>query len=127
MLRRNLLTRPSVVALMTGALVLVACSLLRVAGQPLVDGVPVIAAISTLLVFLIPGAITGIGEPRSFLCNGAILGIVAAVFVTLQSNQFRMPNWSSLLVYEAIGVLACVSVPLCIAGAFGGHFVRWRR
>ncbi len=121
-----MLTRPSILALMTGALALSACSLLRVAGQPLFDGMPVVAAISTLLVFLIPGAVTGVVAPRSFFLNGAILGMIAAAFVTLQSNQFRMPNWSSILLCEAIGVLACVSVPACIVGALGGRFVSWR-
>jgi hypothetical protein len=127
MLRHNLLTRPSILALMVGALALIACSLLRVAGQPLVDGVPVIAAILTLLVFLIPGAVTGVLAPRSFFWNGAILGMIGAAFVTLQSSQFRMPNWSSILLYEAIGVLACISVPSCMVGALGGRFVSWRR
>jgi hypothetical protein len=112
---------------MVGALALIACSLLRVAGQPLVDGVPVIAAILTLLVFLIPGAVTGVLAPRSFFWNGAILGMIGAAFVTLQSSQFRMPNWSSILLYEAIGVLACISVPSCMVGALGGRFVSWRR
>jgi hypothetical protein len=126
-LRHNLLTRPSILALMVGALALIACSLLRVAGQPLVDGVPVIAAILTLLVFLIPGAVTGVLAPRSFFWNGAILGMIGAAFVTLQSSQFRMPNWSSILLYEAIGVLACISVPSCMVGALGGRFVSSRR
>ncbi len=127
MLPHDLFTRPSLLAVMAGALVLVACSLMRVAGQPFVDHVPIVAAALTLLVFLIPGVVTGAIAPRSFLWNGAILGIIAAAFVTFQSIHFRLPNWSSVLIYEAIGVLACLSVPSCMVGALGGRFVSRRR
>jgi len=76
MLRLALAARPSILALLAGAIVLIACSLARAAGQ---------------------------------------------------SFHFRSPNWSSLIDYEAIGVLAFVSVPSCIVGAFGGRFIGWRR
>jgi hypothetical protein len=88
---------------------------------------PVVAAVSTLLIFLIPGAVAGIIAPRSFFWDGAILGMIAAAFVTLQSFQFYRPDWSSIILYQAIGLWACVSVPLCIVGALGGRFVSWRR
>ena len=127
MLRHVLGARPSALALTAGALLLIVCSLMRVAGQPLVDHVPIVAPILTLLVFVIPGVLTGVIAPRSFFWDGAILGIVAAAFVTLQSNHFRLPNWSSVLVYEAVGVLACITVPSCIVGALGGRFVSGRR
>jgi hypothetical protein len=127
MLRHVLLTRPSALALMTGVLVLVICAVMRVAGQPLVDHVPIIAAALSLLVFLIPGVVTGVIAPRSFFWNGIILGMVAAVFVTFQSIYFRLPNWSSILLYESIGVLACITVPVCTVGALGGRFVGGRR
>ena len=120
-------TRPSARALTAGALLLIVCSLTRVAGQPLVDHVPIVAAILTLLVFLIPGVLTGVIAPRSFFWNGAILGVIAATFVTFQSIHFRLPNGSSVLVYEAVGVWACISVPSCIVGALGGRFVSGRR
>ena len=123
MLRHALVAKPSICALIAAALVLIACSLARVAGQSLVDNLPAVAAVLTLLVFLIPGVIA----PRSFLSDGLILGIIAAAFVTLQSFQFRLPNWSSIVLYEAIGVWACVSVPLCIVGAASGRFVGCRR
>jgi hypothetical protein len=123
MLRQVFGTRPSALALTAGALLLIVCSLARVAGQPLVDHVPMVAAILTLLVFLIPGVLTGVIAPRSFFWNGAILGMIAATFVTLQSIHFRLPNLSSALVYEAVGVWAYISVPSCIVGALGGRFV----
>lgn len=85
------------------------------------------AAVFTLLVFLIPGVLTGAIAPRSFFLNGVILGIIAAAIVTFQSFHFRQPNWSSALLYEAIGILACISVPLCVVGALGGRFVGRRR
>jgi len=112
---------------MAGVLMLIFCSLMRVAGQPLVDHVPIVAAILTLFVFLIPGAVAGVIAPRSFFWDGAILGMIAAAYVTLQSNHFRLPNWSSILLYEAIGVLACIAVPSCIVGAWGGRSVSGRR
>ena len=127
MLPQLLSTRPSVLALLAGSLLLIVCSLMRAAGQPLVDHVPVIAAILTLLVFLIPGAVTGAIAPRSFFYNGAILGLIAAAFVTLQSNQFWELNWSSVILYEALGVLACLTVPACLAGALGGSYVSRQR
>ncbi len=127
MLRNALFTRPSIGALMTGISVFIVCSLLRVAGKPLVEQVPDVAAILTFLVFLIPGSITGFISPRSFFWNGVILGVIAAAFVTFQSFQFGQPNWSSIFLYQAIGLLACLSVPLCIVGALGGRFASGRR
>jgi hypothetical protein len=81
MLRQVLLARPNIFAILAGALVLIPCVLVRVAGGPLVDQVPVLAAILTLLVFLIPGAIAGLIAPRSFFWNGAILGMIAAILL----------------------------------------------
>jgi hypothetical protein len=127
MLRHVLFARPRIFAIVAGALVLIPGVLMRVAGQPLVDHAPVLGAILTLLVFLIPGAITGVIAPRSFFWNGVILGMIAAVFVTLNSFHFRLPNWSSIVLYEAIGLLACVTVTSCIVGALGGRFVGRRR
>ena len=127
MLRHASVTKPSISALAAAALVLISCSLARVAGQSLVDNLPAVAAVLTLLVFLIPGVVAGVIAPRSFLWDGLILGMIAAAFVTLQSFQFRLPNWSSIVLYEAIGLCACVSVPSCIVGALGGRFVSWRR
>ena len=127
MLRQVFVARPSLFAILTGAIVLVPCVLMRVAGQSFVDGAPVLAAVLTLLVFLIPGAIAGLIAPRSFFWNGAILGIIAAIFVTFNSFHSRLPNWQSAILYETIGLLACVTVTSCIVGALGGRFVRGRR
>ena len=127
MLRHPLFGRPSVLALMAGALALIVCSLMRVAGQPLLDKAPIVAAILTLMVFLIPGVVTGAIAPRSTLWDGAILGLIGAAFVTLQANQFHALNWASPVPYEALGVLACLSVPACLVGAIGGRYVSWRR
>jgi hypothetical protein len=127
MLRQVLLARPNIFAILAGALVLIPCVLVRVAGGPLVDQVPVLAAILTLLVFLIPGAIAGLTASRSFFWNGAILGMIAAIFVTFNSFHFRLPNWQSAVLYETIGLLTCVTVTSCIVGALGGRFVRRRR
>jgi hypothetical protein len=127
MLRQVLIARPSIFAVLAGTLVLIPCVLMRVAGQSLVDQAPVLAAIWTLLVFFIPGAIAGLIAPRSFLWNGAILGMIAAIFVTFNSFHFRLPNWQSAALYETIGLLTCVTVASCIVGALGGRFVRGRR
>jgi fructose-specific phosphotransferase system IIC component len=128
MLRQVLLARPNIFAILAGALVLIPCVLVRVAGGSLVDQAPpVLAAILTLLVFLVPGAIAGLIAPRSFFWNGAILGMIAAIFVTFNSFHFRLPNWQSAVLYETIGLLTCVTVTSCIVGALGGRFVRRRR
>ena len=127
MLRQVLLVRPKIFAILAGAFVLIPCVLLRLAGGSLVDQVPVLAAILTLLVFLIPGAIAGLIAPLSFFWNGAILGMIAAIFVTFNSFHFRLPNWQSAVLYETIGLLMCVTVTSCIVGALGGRFVRRRR
>jgi hypothetical protein len=127
MLRQVLLARPNIFAILAGAFVLIPCVLMRVAGGSLVDQVPVLAALLTLLVFLIPGAIAGLIAPRSFFWNGAILGLIAAIFVTFNSFHFRLPNWHSAVLYETIGLLTCVTITSCIVGALGGRFVRRRR
>jgi hypothetical protein len=127
MLRQVLLARPNIFAILAGALVLIPCVLMRVAGGSLVDQMPVLAALLTLLVFFIPGAIAGVIAPGSFFWNGAILGLIAAIFVTFNSFHFRLPNWQSAVLYETIGLLTCVTVTSCIVGALGGRFVRRRR
>jgi hypothetical protein len=63
MLRHALVTKPSISALAAAALVLISCSLARVAGQSLVDNLPAVAAVLTLLVFLIPGVVAGVIAP----------------------------------------------------------------
>jgi hypothetical protein len=100
---------------------------MRVGGQSLVDHVPIVAATFTLLVFLIPGVVTGVIAPSSTFWNSIILGLISAAFVTFQANQFQALNWSSGVLYEAFGVLACLSVPACLAGAMGGRYVSGRR
>src|ERR1700733_14949474 len=110
MLRHLLLVRPRIIAIVAGAFILIPGVLMRVASQPLLDHLPALGAVLTLLVFLIPGAITGVIAPRAFFWNGVILGMIAAVFVTLNSFHFRFPNWSSIVLYEAIGLLGCVTV-----------------
>jgi ABC-type Mn2+/Zn2+ transport system permease subunit len=127
MLRQFLVTRPSSLAVLGGMIILVPCVLARVAGRSIVDQVPVLGAILTLLVFLIPGVVAGLIAPRSFFWDGAILGLIAAAFVTFNSFHFRLPNLPSLVLFEAIGLLLCVTVTSCIVGALGGRFVRGHR
>ena len=71
MMRHDVLIRPSPLAVIGGALVLLICSLMRVAGQPFVEHVPIAVAAFTLLVFLIPGLVTGFIAPRSASFGGA--------------------------------------------------------
>jgi hypothetical protein len=127
MSRQFLVTRPSVFAILTGVLVLIPCVLARIAARSLVDQVPVLAAVLTLLVFLIPGAIAGLISPRSFFWNGGILGLIAAAFVALNSFHFRRPMLPPMILLESIGLLVCVTVASCIVGALGGRFVRAHR
>jgi hypothetical protein len=96
-------------------------------GLPVVAELPVAGVVATLLVFLIPGAVAGFIAPRSFFWDGAILGTIAAAFVTLQSIHFYRPARSSIFVYQIMGLWACTSVPLCVVGALGGRLVRGRR
>ena len=121
------LARPSLPALAVGAPLLIVGSLVRAAGQPLLNVEPIVAASLTCLVFVIPAFVAGAIAPRAALLDGAILGMVGAAFVTLQAAQFHQPNWSSPLVYETIGLLACLGVPLCLLGAvLGGKLFRAR-
>jgi hypothetical protein len=121
MLRQTSITRPSIAAVAIGAVFVVALGLLRARVQSLVDTVPFMAAALSALVFLVPGIVTGAIGPRAAFLDGVILGLIGAVVVVLQSSQFRQPNWSSILVYETIGVWACIGVPLCVLGAAIGR------
>src|ERR1700743_1595352 len=112
--------RPSIPALAVAAPLLIVGSLLRAAGQPLLGAAPILAACFTCLVFVIPAFVAGGISRRAAILDGAILGLIGAVFVTLQIAQFHQPNWSSSLVYETIGLLACLGVPLCLLGAVLG-------
>jgi hypothetical protein len=119
--------RPSLSALAAGTLLLIVGSLLRAAGQPLLGVSSIAAASLTCMVFVVPAFVVGAIAPRAAILDGAILGMIGAAFVTLQAAQFHQPDWSSLLVYETIGLLACLAVPLCMLGAvFGGRLFRAR-
>ena len=126
-LYQSYLARPSLPALVVGAALLIVGSLVRAAGQPLLAVAPMLAASLTCFVFVIPAFAAGAIAPRAALLDGTILGMIGAAFVTLQAAQFHQPNWSSPLVYETIGLLACLSVPLCLLGAvLGGKLFRAR-
>lgn len=126
-LYQSRLARPSLPALAVGAPLLIVGSLMRAAGQPLLGVSPIAAASLTFLVFIVPAFVAGAISPRAAILDGAILGFMGAAFVTLQIAQFYQPDWSSLLVYETIGLLACLSVPLCMLGAvLGGRLFRAR-
>jgi hypothetical protein len=126
-LYQSRLVRPSLPALAVGAPLLIVGSLMRAAGQPLLGVSPIAAASLTCLVFLVPAFVAGAIGPRAAMLDGAILGIIGAAFVTLQSAQFHQPDWSSLLIYETIGLFACLGVPLCMLGAvLGGRLFRAR-
>jgi hypothetical protein len=112
--------RPSLPALAVGAPLLIVGSLLRATGQPLLGLSPIAAASLTCLVLIFPAFVAGAIAPRAAILDGAILGLIGAAFVTLQIAQFHQPDWSSLLVYETIGLLACLGVPLCMLGAVLG-------
>lgn len=104
-----------------GAVLVVALALLRARIQTNLDTMPVAAAVLSALVFVIPGIVTGAIGARAAFLNGIVLGLIAAAVVTLQSAQFHQPDWSSILVYETIGVWACIGVPLCVVGAAIGR------
>jgi hypothetical protein len=121
MLRQASIARPSIAAIAVGAVFLVTLSLLRARIQASVGTLPSIAVVLSGLVFLVPGTVTGVLGGRNEFSSGVILGLIGAVVVTLQSAQFRQPDWSSVLVYETIGVWACIGVPLCVLGAAIGR------
>jgi fructose-specific phosphotransferase system IIC component len=126
MLRQASITRPSIAAVAVGAVFVVALGLLRARVQAFVGTLPFVAMALSALVFLVPGTVTGAIGSRTAFLNGVILGLIGAVVVTLQSSQFRQPDWSSILVYETIGVWACIGVPLCVLGAAIGRSVARR-
>jgi len=121
MLRQASITRPSIAAVAIGAVFVVALGLLRARAQAFVGTLPFVAIAFSALVFLVPGIVTGAIGARAAFLNGVILGLIGAVVVMLQSSQFRQPDWSSILVYETIGVWACFGVPLCVLGAAIGR------
>ena len=126
MLLQASVKRPSVAAIAIGAVLVVVLSLLRARVQGFVGTSPIGASALSALVFLIPGIVTGAIGARTAFLNGVILGLIGAAIVTLQSSQFRQPNWSSILVYETIGVWACIGVPLCVLGAALGRSLATR-
>jgi hypothetical protein len=121
MLRQASISRPSIAAVAVGAVCIVALGLLRARVQAFVGTLPFVAMALSALVFLVAGTITGAIGARTAFLNGVIVGLIGAVVVTLPSSQFRQPDWSSILVYETIGVWACISVPLCVLGAAIGR------
>jgi hypothetical protein len=125
-LYQSRLVRPSLPALAAGAILLIVGSLMRVAGQPSLGGSPIAGASLTVLVFLVPALVAGALAPRAAILDGIILGLIGAAFVTLQIAGLR-PDWSSFLLYETMGLFACLSVPLCMVGAVvGGRLFRAR-
>jgi hypothetical protein len=121
MLRQTSISRPSIAAIAVGAVLIVVMGLLRARVQAFAGAVSSVAIALSALVFLVPGTVTGMIGARAAFLNGVILGLVGSVLVTLQSSQFRQPDWSSMLFYETTGVWACIGVPLCVLGAAIGR------
>jgi hypothetical protein len=121
MWRQASINRPSIAAIAVGAVLIVALGLLRARVQAFVGTLSFVAVALSALVFLVPGTVTGAIGARAAFLNGVILGLIGSVLVTLQSSQYRQPDWSSILVYETMGVWACIGVPLCVLGAAIGR------
>jgi hypothetical protein len=119
-------SRPSLLAIGAATPFLLALSLLRARAHHMVDALPLAGIALTALVFIVPGMVAGALRPRVAFLNGVVLGLIGAAFVTLQSAQFHQPDWSSILVYEMVGVYACIGVPLCVIGAAAGRWIARR-
>lgn len=126
MLSQRGVARPSIFAVGIAAAFLIALSLLRARAQPMIEAWPSTGIALTALVFIIPGIVGGALAARVAFLNGLILGLIGAVFVTLQSTQFHRPDWSSPLIYETAAAWACIGVPLCVLGAALGRWLARR-
>ena len=122
------LSRVNIVGLGTGFILVSALSLLRQHANPDVADIPALAVAATILVFLVPSAVMGMIAKHDSVVHGVVLGLLAASFAVLQANRFSSIDWSSMLVYKALGIFAAIAIPVCIVGAFLGENIlrRWR-
>ena len=113
--------RSPILALAVGLAVFAVGSLLREAIQPHLENTPYVGALLTVAIFLLPGALVGGWSPRHTLMHGVILGILTAVFVTLQVGHFSRIDWTARSTLQVFGVFAGVGIILCEIGALGGR------
>jgi hypothetical protein len=125
-MRQDSVIRPSLAAVGVGTVFVVVLSLLRARTQGIVNAMPSLAIVLSGVVFILPGIVTGAIGARAAFLNGVVLGLIGAAIVTLQTAQFHRPDWSSILVYETIGVWACIGIPLCVLGAAIGRTIARR-
>ena len=117
--------RQNLSILLTGAVILVLAVMLRQTLHGLVDTVPILAAVSTILVFVVPGVVVGFLAPRRWLANGASLGFLAGCLIALKSAMPSASNLAPLLLVEGAGIFAAVGGIGCSLGAlFGGRVLR---
>jgi hypothetical protein len=119
--------RSPLVALAIGWAFFALCSLLREAIQPHLVNAPYLNAVLTVVIFILPGVFVGASSPRHSLLYGVTLGVLAAVFVTMQVGHFSHINWTARPTLQVFGAFAGIGIILCETGALAGRALALKR
>jgi len=112
--------QPRVDALLVGLVALGCFSVGRQAVQPLVESRPILGAIGTLAIFIVPGVVVGAMARKAWLFNGVLLGILGGLFVLFQIADWR-PAWTQPLLYQTFAYLLALATCGCCVGAVLGR------
>jgi hypothetical protein len=116
----------TLVALAVGVLSFLILSLLRIRLQFAASPQPAVGLTLTLLMYFLPGFVTGLLTPRASVIPGVVLGLVTVGVV-----WFEVPLRPSLLSWgdlaTAIVAFSALGIVTCGAGCAAAGYLRHRR
>jgi hypothetical protein len=116
----------TLVALGVGLLTFVVLSSLRIRVQYVAPQPPAIALLLSLLMYLVPGFVTGLFLTRGHLTAGAVLGLLTVTVVWFQA-PLRAGALTLADLAAALAAFAALGVLTCTAGCAAAGFLRARR
>jgi hypothetical protein len=116
----------TLVALGVGLLTFVVLSSLRVRVQYVAPQPPAVALLLSLLMYLVPGFVTGLFLTRGYLPAGAVLGLLTVTVVWFEA-PLRAGALSLADLATALAAFAALGVIACSAGCAAAGFLRARR
>jgi hypothetical protein len=123
MFRPAFLIRSPVLALAVGLALFAVLSLLREAIQPHLGHDSILGGLLTVVTFALPGALVGALSPRHSLPFGVLLGVLVAVFATLEVGHFSHIMWTARPTLRVFASFVGMGIILCELGALAGRAV----
>jgi hypothetical protein len=116
----------TLIALAVGVLCFLLLSLLRIRVQFAAAPQPAVGLILTLLMYFLPGFVTGLLIPRASVIPGVVLGLLTVGVVWFEVPlRPSLSSWSDLA--TALVAFSALGIVTCGAGCAAAGYLRHRR